>query len=266
MTFRVAFDLDGVLADMESELVRQSEILFGRPATPVPRDGADHAATANATSVGDGVQLDGVAGSDPAGVADSDPAGVADTSSAPRLARLQLSARQVRRLWRHVESIEGFWESLSEIEPGAVARLAALAAERRWEVIFLTKRPETAGATAQLQSQRWLVARGFPLPSVFVVHGSRGRVADSLGLDVVVDDRPENCFDVVVDSKARAVLVWREDENELPARVRRLDLRLVQSVDECLDILSKVDGANRAQPDLVGRLMVRLGLKEPSPD
>jgi hypothetical protein len=258
MTFRVAFDLDGVLADMESELVRQSEILFGRPATPVPRDGADHAATANATSVGDGVQPDGVA--------DSDPAGVADTSSAPRLARLQLSARQVRRLWRHVESIEGFWESLSEIEPGAVARLAALAAERRWEVIFLTKRPETAGATAQLQSQRWLVARGFPLPSVFVVHGSRGRVADSLGLDVVVDDRPENCFDVVVDSKARAVLVWREDENELPARVRRLDLRLVQSVDECLDILSKVDGANRAQPDLVGRLMVRLGLKEPSPD
>ena len=26
---RIAFDLDGVLADMESELVRQAEILFG---------------------------------------------------------------------------------------------------------------------------------------------------------------------------------------------------------------------------------------------
>jgi hypothetical protein len=256
MSLRIAFDLDGVLADMESELVRQSEILFGRPATPAPV-GDGHVTTADASSVGDGAQPDEVA--------DGDPDGVADANTAPRLARLQLSARQVRRLWRHVESIDGFWESLSEIEPGAVARLAALAAQRRWEVIFLTKRPETAGATAQLQSQRWLVARGFPLPSVFVVHGSRGRVADSLGLDVVVDDRPENCFDVVVDSKARAVLVWREDENELPARVRRLDLRLVHSVDECLDMLSKIDGANRAQPDLVGRLMVRLGFKEPSP-
>jgi hypothetical protein len=249
MSLRIAFDLDGVLADMEAELSRQSEILFGPPATPVPREGAPTGTTADAGA--------GAAGD----AADS----AADGDTKPRLARLQLSARQVRRLWRHVESIDGFWESLSEIEPGAVARLAALAAERRWEVIFLTKRPETAGATAQVQSQRWLEARGFPLPSVFVVHGSRGRIADSLGLDVVVDDRPENCFDVVVDSKARAILVWREDENELLFKVRRLDIRLVQSVDESLAILSKIDESNRTRPDLVGRLMVRLGLKEPAP-
>ena len=244
MPLRIAFDLDGVLADMDAELSRQSEILFGPPATPVPREDAPAGTTADA------------------GPADEAAHGVADADTPSRLARLQLSARQVRRLWRHVESIDGFWESLSEIEPGAVARIAALATERRWEVIFLTKRPETAGATAQLQSQRWLEARGFPLPSVFVVHGSRGRVADSLGLDVVVDDRPENCFDVVVDSNARAILVWREDEKELPAKIRRLDIRVVQSVDECLAILMKIDGSSRARPDLVDRLMVRLGLKE----
>jgi hypothetical protein len=254
MPLRIAFDLDGVLADMESELVRQSEILFGRPAAPVPPEGAGQT-TADAAPAGDVVPPDAVADSDPDDVA-------AGTSTAPRLARLKLSARQVRGLWRHVESIDGFWESLSEIEPGAVARIAALATERRWEVIFLTKRPETAGATAQVQSQRWLEARGFPLPSVFVVQGSRGRIADSLGLDVVVDDRPENCFDVVVDSRARAILVWREDEKELPAKIRRLDIRVVQSVDECLAILMKIDGSSRARPDLVDRLMVRLGLKE----
>jgi hypothetical protein len=243
MPLRIAFDLDGVLADMEAELSRQSEILFGPPATPVPREDAPAGTTADA------------GGDEAAG-------GVADADTPPRLARLQLSARQVRRLWRHVASIDGFWELLNEIEPGAVARLAALVAERRWEVIFLTKRPETAGATAQVQSQRWLEARGFPLPSVFVVHGSRGRIADSLGLDVVVDDRPENCFDVVVDSRARAILVWRVDENELPAKVKRLDIRLVQSVDECLAFLSKIDGFSRARPDIVSRLMVRFGLKE----
>jgi hypothetical protein len=245
MPLRIAFDLDGVLADMEAELSRQSEILFGPPPTPVPRENAPAGKTADADAAGD-----------TADAVDQ------DTDTAPRLARLQLSARQVRRLWRHVESIDGFWESLSEIESGAVARLAALVAERRWEVIFLTKRPETAGATAQVQSQRWLEARGFPLPSVFVVHGSRGRIADSLGLDVVVDDRPENCLDVVVDSRARAILVWREDENELPAKVRRMDIRVVQSVDESLAILSKIDGSSRARPDFVGRLMVRLGFKE----
>jgi hypothetical protein len=173
-----------------------------------------------------------------------------------------MTARQARRLWRQIESIDGFWESLNEIEPGVVARLAALAAQGRWEVIFLTKRPETAGGTAQVQSQRWLEARGFPLPSVFVVQGSRGRVADSLGLDVVVDDRPENCVDVVVDSMARAILVWREDEKQLPVEARRPRLDLVKSVDECLAILSRADAANRPRPGLVERMVRRLGFKE----
>ena len=115
-----------------------------------------------------------------------------------------MTARQQRRLWRHVETIENFWETLTEIEPGAVARLAAVATERKWEVLFLTKRPASAGATSQMQTQRWLEAKGFALPSVYVVQGSRGRIAAALGLDFVVDDRPENCLDIVVDSKARA--------------------------------------------------------------
>src|SRR4030095_16142713 len=118
----------------------------------------------------------------------------------PRLAQMAMTDRQQRRLWRHVESIDGFWETLKEIEPGMVARLAAVAHERRWELIFLTKRPESVGATAQVQTQRWLQAHGCTLPSVFVVQGSRGRVADAFKLDFVIDDRPENCLDVVLDS------------------------------------------------------------------
>src|SRR5262249_36074451 len=134
----------------------------------------------------------------------------------PPLSRLNMSSRQQRKLWHHVESIENFWQTLNETEPGIVARLAAVATERRWEVIFLTKRPESAGATAQVQSQRWLESKGFLLPSVYVVQGSRGRIAAALHLDIVIDDRPENCLDVVVDSTARAILIWREDEK--PAR------------------------------------------------
>src|SRR5262249_13897754 len=120
-----------------------------------------------------------------------------------------LSARELRRLWQHVAGIDNFWMSLGEVEPGAVARLSALAAQHRWDIIFLTQRPSSAGETTQVQSQRWLKAHGFDLPSVMVMRGSRGRVASALSLDVVLDDRPENCLDVIADSKAKPFLIWR---------------------------------------------------------
>jgi hypothetical protein len=107
-----------------------------------------------------------------------------------------LSPSQRRRLWQEVESIENFWETLDEIEPGAVQAIADQTASRRWEVIFLTKRPSTDGLTSQRQSQRWLQRHGFPMPSVFVVQGSRGSIADALALDVVIDDLPANCVDM----------------------------------------------------------------------
>jgi hypothetical protein len=145
-----------------------------------------------------------------------------------------------------------------------IQRLATLAIDRRWEIIFLTKRPETAGATAQIQSQHWLQSKGFTLPSVFVVQGSRGRIAAALGLDIVIDDRPENCLDVVVDSKARAILVWREDQAQLPAAAQRLGIGVVTSVADCLDILTQVDAATRDEPGVMTRVMRLLGLKEPA--
>ena len=144
MPLRIGFDLDGTLADMEGELIRQAEILFGesmarrvdpRPATP----------EINPAFAG------GAPAAEPA--ADNE----------PPLLKLKLTQRQQGRLWEHVESIENFWQTLGECEPGIVERLARLASERRWEIIFLTKRPEGAGATAQLQTQ--LLARVARLPS-----------------------------------------------------------------------------------------------------
>ncbi len=151
----------------------------------------------------------------------------------------ELTTREQSRLWRHVGTLDNFWQSLREIEPGAVKRLAAVAAEHRWEVIFLTKRPASAGATAQVQSQRWLVSKGFDRPSVYVVQGSRGLIAAALELDVVVDDRHENCYDVVVDSGARAILVWRGQGEQFSAAAERLGVEVVRTVGECLDVLSR---------------------------
>jgi phosphoglycolate phosphatase-like HAD superfamily hydrolase len=225
MPLRIAFDLDGVLADMDAELARHAKTLFGD--------------------------------ADPGAVSEPD----AESVATPPV-KLNLSARQLRRLWQHVQGLENFWGTLAEMEPGIIARLGAIAAVRRWELIFLTRRPESAGETAQVQTQRWLESKEFPLPSVFVGQGSRGKIASALALDVVVDDRVDNCLDVIADSKARAILVWRDGEDRLPASAQRLGIGVVRSVAECLNILTDVDTATSQRGGLVTRVMRALGLKE----
>jgi hypothetical protein len=254
MPLRIAFDLDGVLADMDGALAREAGVVFGeammRRIVEGPSTGEPAADAAEAA--------DPPTAATPA----EKPASAADAEGTPPTTKLRLTARQQRRLWRHVEGIENFWESLNELEPGVIARLAALSADRRWEILFVTKRPETLGSTAQVQSQRWLEAHGFPLPSVFVVQRSRGRIAAALGLDFVIDDTPENCLDVVVDSKARAVLVWRDDQKKPPAAAKRLGIGVVASVAECLRILEEVENTLQQDPGMMGRVMQMLGIRE----
>ena len=254
MPLRIAFDLDGVLADMDAELVLQAERIFGDAMTKRLQERAAELPAATTVAL------------ESAGDTENDRQAAAEDApdNVPPLLKLNMTSRQLRRLWRHVESIENFWETLNEIEPGTIERLAAIAVERRWEIIFLTKRPETVGATAQVQSQRWLKAKGFSLPSVYVVQGSRGRIAAALGLDIVVDDRPENCLDIVVDSKARAILVWRDDEQLLPAAARRLGIGMVKSVKDCLDVLTEVDTPMPEGTGVIDRVKRLLGLKEPA--
>lgn len=237
MALRIGFDLDGVLADMEAALVREAEKLFGdtlnKPmATPAR-----------------------------ASMSDLVPEDVSD--DAPLRHELHLSARERRQLWRHVRKIDGFWEQLEEIEPGSVARLAALAGQHNWEIIFLTRRPATAGATAQIQSQRWLEAKGFKLPSVYVVTASRGLIAAGLTLDIVVDDTPENCVDVAADSKARTIAIFRNRDTPPPPMLNRMGIHLVRSTEECLNLLVEIE-ASLAQPQggPIARVMRTLGLKE----
>ncbi len=235
---RLGFDLDGTVADMQSALAREARELFPSldPAS-LPRSAAPDAAA-------------------------GDPSAPARSSAEPStVSTLKLTARQQRDLWAAVRARDNFWETLDEIEPGALARLYRLVRERRWELIFLTSRPETAGDSAQEQSHRWLAAHGYMSPSVFVVHGSRGKIAASLNLDVLVDDRPENCLDVAIDSSARAILVWRDDEDRVPASARQLGIGAVASMATCLDILERLDQADAGAPGMVDRLKRLLGLK-----
>ena len=218
MALRVAFDLDGTIADMHASLHKEAEKLFG----------AD--ALAKAAVVQNEVSESG----------ESEPAGK-EPESKTVMQELHLSSKQQMQLWDHVKSIENFWSGLPEMEPGIVARIADVTAKRRWEVIFLTTRPPVAGEITQLQSQRWLEAHGFPLPSVFVVQRSRGKIADALGLDALVDDRPENCLDVAVESMAKPILIWQADLKLVPPGAKRWGVRIATSISEALALLEQLD-------------------------
>jgi hypothetical protein len=243
MPLRVAFDLDGVLADLDRALIELATRLFGpvelEPARPVNSPAA----------------------ADPAGGAGAQSNDQADEASSGERkevvsgwSRMRLSGAQQRLLWEAARETDNFWDTLPELETGAVARIAHLARERRWEVAFLTQRPASTGDTVQLQSQRWLVRQGFPLPSVFVVQGSRGSVAASLDLDAVVDDRPDNCLDVAAESNARAILVWRDDRSALDENVARCGIAVVHSVAECLEKLVALEEGAAGRPGVIDRL------------
>jgi hypothetical protein len=227
-----------VLADMEAALVREAEKLFGaslKGRKPQP------------SREGSASMLDLVLDE--------------KSDDAPLRKELHLTGRERRDLWHHVSTIDGFWESLEEIEPGTVERLATIAEERRREIIFLTRRPATAGATAQIQSQRWLEAKEFRLPSVYVVTASRGIIAAGLTLDIVVDDTPENCVDVAVDSKARTIAVFRTQEPPPPA-LHRMGIHLARSTDEALNLLVEIDASVERQPGALKRAMRMLGMQQ----
>lgn len=241
MALRIAVDLDGTLADMDAALQEEAERLFG-PAVDLRASLRGRPEGSASTE-----------SPDPTGTTP----GVRTPLPAPA-AGTRLSDRQQRQLWSRVREIENFWMSLREIEPGAVARLAAAAAAHGWEVLFITTRPSSAGETTQTQSQRWLEAQGFELPSVYVVSGSRGRIASALTLDAVIDDRPENCLDVAIDSNATPLLVWRGTPDTAPAGAERLGIQVVFSIAEALQHLSVPTDAT-ARPGIMERVRGALG-------
>jgi len=236
---RVGCDLDGVLADLHTAFTAVAVRLFPElDASLIPAD----------------------VGSSPpdAERGNGEPGEVPAPPTIDR--RAPLTRRQLDAVWSHLAAVPDFWETLDEIERGSVKRLASIAEAERWEVIFLTSRPRVGGRTIQRQSQRWLDRMGFPMPSVYVVHGSRGRIAEALGLDVVIDDRPDNCLDVALESKARAILVWRGVAGGVPSSANRLGIGSVTTVSACLDLIVEAQKAANTPLDFRQRLRRLLGL------
>lgn len=233
---RIACDLDGVLADLHSAYAQQTHQLFP--------------------------ELDPL--TEPLDVGASPPADLATGTTAAAavpVADKALPRAQSEAVWRALAAKPNFWESLDEIEPGLIRRFAKIADERQWEVLFVTSRPRSAGDSVQRQSQRWLERHGFPLPSVYVVHGSRGQVVKALEMDVLIDDRPNNCIDVALEARAATLLVWRGDPETVPGSVQRLEISVLATAGACLDALVALDDRHNSA-SLVDRLKQLFGARK----
>ena len=96
---------------------------------------------------------------------------------------------------------------------------------------------------------------------MYVVTTSRGLIASALSLDIVIDDTPENCIDVASDSKARTIAIFRNQQVPPPS-MKAMGIHLVQSTEECLNLLVDIDASLEQEPGAMERVMRTLGLKQ----
>ena len=229
MTVRIGFDMDGVLADFATAFRAVETRLFG--GTPT------------------------VAAEAPEIEAQQEEAQEARGASAGP------SPREMRRrrdaVWDAIHRTPDFWTTLRPLDPGAVRRIHELMIRHRWEIFFITQRPATEGQTVQRQTQRWLVEQGFDLPSVLVISGSRGAAAAAIRLNFHVDDSPQNCLDVVAESRARPLLIVPEPDAATEANAKRLKIGVARGIGDALDGLD--DRAGTQPPGLMNRLSKIVG-------
>jgi hypothetical protein len=228
--------MDGVLADLASAF-REHEIrLFGASAAAGTGRGRRHAA--------------------------GDPEKEDERQTAARVQAEAKSRRESRgreeAVWAAIESTPDFWTTLRPLDERAVRRIHELMLRHGWEVFFITQRPFTEGETVQRQTQRWLVAQGFDLPSVLVLHGSRGAAAAALRLDYHIDDRPQNCIDVATDSEAKTILIVSASNHTAIASARKLGIGIAHRISDALDILDQATLA-QTNPSLFQRLAKMVG-------
>jgi deoxypyrimidine-specific 5' nucleotidase type C protein (NT5C) len=247
---RIAFDMDGTLADLSSAYASLEERIFGPETTeheqpaPEAREEEQHAEEG---------QPEGAAPAVAAG-------GEAPRKHQERRMSARSASRHRDRIWRVIEATPDFWLTLKPIDPEALKRLNHLTREHRWEVFFITQRPATAGGTVQWQTHKWLLEHGISMPNVIPLSGGRGRAASALQLDYLVDDTPQNCVDVLSDSSTRAILLIDPDDPIAETSARRLGIGTARSINEALDLLVQATSA-RTNPSLFEKLRKLVGWK-----
>ena len=225
---RVGFDMDGVLADFSGAFRVIEKRLFGAASTVVA-DAPEVEARQDEAAARHGVAIE--------------------------------TRRRRDAIWKAIRDTRDFWTTLKPHDPGAVRRIHGLMIRHGLEVVFITQRPSTVGQTVQRQTQFWLRQQGFDLPSVLVIGGSRGAAAAAVRLDYHVDDSPQNCLDIVSDSRTRPILIVPEPDPVTEATAKHLQIGMARSIAEALDILEHTVNGRGPRAGLLDKLSRIVGRK-----
>ncbi len=145
---------------------------------------------------------------------------------------LGYTRKEVSRVWDVIKKDENFWFLLPSL-PGAEDFLIDLATLDA-EVYFITSR---VGVNVKRQSEYWLMARGYILPTVLITP-QKGDACRILSLDFYIDDKVENCKDVFDRSLFTRGYMLAQPWNEQVEGVPRID-----SLNEFLEMV-KSGGRN----------------------
>jgi 5'(3')-deoxyribonucleotidase len=100
---------------------------------------------------------------------------------------------KVDMVWSFIKSSPHFWEFMNPLKQ-AEDDLYALdyLRSKGHEIYFLTNRH---GADVKGQTWRWLKKHGFSDPTILItsnLRGAKGSICAGLGIDIIIDDKPEN--------------------------------------------------------------------------
>lgn len=99
---------------------------------------------------------------------------------------------QQAEAWETIKTSKTFWLDLPA-HSGASEFLRWISLLPQHDIYFITNR---MGQNPKFQTERWLKHWGFQGHPTVLISGKKGYVCNALGVDLYVDDKTENCFDV----------------------------------------------------------------------
>jgi len=113
------------------------------------------------------------------------------------------------RAWAEVRECGFFWKLLQPY-PNAYEDLKHLSnLSKTNDIYFITNRP---GKTAKAESEEWLASRGIVNPTV-IVSDKKGLVCKGIGIDIAIDDSPDNLLDIFASSHATKCILFKRPYN-----------------------------------------------------
>lgn len=134
---------------------------------------------------------------------------------------------EITRVWDHIKVATSFWYNLAPL-PGAAEFGAWINNLRPYnDVYFITSR---VGAMAQLQTMAWLINRvGVSAPTV-LISSNKGLCCKALKVNAYIDDKNENCQDVVTSSLGACYMLAQPWNHPQPYVNRIPSLSVFQEV------------------------------------